>query len=46
MKCSNCGKMNNYTKKELEEVFPYSREMLLCRYCNHTLSICSGFFEM
>lgn len=43
--CSNCGHMNHYTKKELEEVFPYSRERLKCRKCNHTLSVCGGFVD-
>lgn len=42
MICSNCGKKNKYSQKELDLVFPYSRETLLCKHCNHTLSVCSG----
>lgn len=41
--CSNCGKENKYSKKELDKVFPFSRERLICRHCNHTLSVCRGF---
>jgi len=43
LKCSNCGKDNEYTQKELDEVFPYSRERLNCRHCGHKLSVCGGF---
>lgn len=41
--CSNCGKRNEYTKKEVEEVFPHSREKLKCSSCGHTLSVNSWF---
>lgn len=41
-KCSNCGNWNIYTDKEMEEAFPYSRETLICKSCNHTLSVCGG----
>ena len=41
--CSGCGHMNHYTKKELEEVFPYSRERLICEKCGRHLSVCSYF---
>ena len=41
--CSNCGSKNNYTKKELDEVFPYSRERLKCKKCGRPLSVCSYF---
>ena len=43
--CSNCRFINEYTKEELEKVFPYSREKLKCRGCGHVLSICSGSFS-
>lgn len=38
-KCSNCGFINKYTKEELEAVFPFSRETLICRNCLRTLSV-------
>ena len=44
MRCSNCGNYNDYIEKEVMEVFPYSRETLICKYCNHTLSVCGGQF--
>lgn len=44
LRCSNCGKNSEYTQDELDEVFPYSRERLICKNCGHTLSVCSGFF--
>lgn len=37
--CSNCGKKSEYTQKELDKVFPYSRERLLCKKCGNHLSI-------
>lgn len=44
-KCSNCGKENEYSEKELKESFPNSRETLICRHCNKTLSVCGGFVD-
>jgi hypothetical protein len=44
-RCSNCGKDNEYSEEEVEKVFPYSRETLLCKHCNRTLSVCSGFVD-
>jgi len=41
-KCSVCGKISEYTQKELDEVFPFSRELLKCKHGNHPLSSCSG----
>lgn len=43
-KCSNCGKESKYNKKELDKVFPFSRELLDCKSCGHKLSVCSGIF--
>ena len=43
LKCSNCGRKNNYTQKQMDRVFPYSRERLKCKFCTHTLSVTSGF---
>lgn len=43
MRCSNCGKENEYTQKQLDKVFPYSRELLICKHCNRTLSLCGWF---
>lgn len=43
--CSNCGKGNEYTQEELDAVFPNSRERLICKFCFHSLSVCSGFWE-
>ena len=40
--CSNCGSENKYTEEELEKVFPYSRERLKCRGCEHVLTVCSN----
>ena len=39
--CSNCGKKNFYEKKEYQ-----SRETTKCKFCGHTLSVCSGFVEL
>jgi len=44
-KCSNCGKDSEYTEEELKAVFPFSRERLICKHCNHPLSVCSGYAE-
>lgn len=38
--CSNCGAENRYSQKELEKVFPHSRERLKCKSCGHVLSVC------
>ena len=40
-RCSHCGKESEYSEEELKEVFPYSREKLICKSCGHTLSVCS-----
>lgn len=45
MSCSNCGFENEYKESEIEEVFPYSRERLICKKCNHALSVNSYFTE-
>jgi len=37
-KCSNCGKWNKYSRKEWK-----GRELTICIYCGHPLSICSFF---
>lgn len=44
LKCSNCGKTSEYTKEETDAVFPFSREKLICNFCNKPLSVCSGVF--
>lgn len=41
--CSNCGKINIYNKLELDKVFPFSRELLDCKFCKNKLSVCTGF---
>lgn len=45
LKCSNCGWLNEYSNKEINKVFPYSRERLICKNCKHTLSVNSYFVE-
>ena len=32
-------------EEELKAVYPHSRERLICKHCNHTLSVCSAFLE-
>lgn len=39
-KCSNCGKINYYFKKEYK-----GREFTLCKYCGHTLTVTDGFIK-
>jgi len=39
--CSNCGKTNVYSIREYK-----GRENTLCKYCGHTLSICTWFVEL
>lgn len=44
LKCSNCGKINEYNKDLIKNKFPYSRERIKCKYCKKTLSIASTGF--
>ena len=37
--------IDEYTKEELDAVFPFSRERLDCKQCGHKLSVCSGFIN-
>lgn len=39
-KCSNCGKKNKYADNEY-----VSREVTLCNYCGHTLTVTGGYIE-
>lgn len=43
--CSNCGKSNEYTQEEIDKVFPFSRETLICKKCKRVLSRNSWFVK-
>ena len=40
MKCSNCGKENEYSEEEYT-----GRETTKCKSCGHVLSVTHGFFD-
>jgi len=46
IKCSNCGKESEYTEQEVKKSFPFSRELLKCKYCKKSFSVNSWFLGM
>jgi len=40
--CSNCNHKTEYSDEEVENAFPDSREILICKNCKHPFSVTDG----